>query len=314
MSIRRSAIMGDRVAVLQRAALQDSRLSYRARGILASVLSRPADWRTSAEQIANESPSEGRDAIRRALKELESCGYLVRRRVQGNRGHWETLWDISDEPLNPIVHAGHTEDGFPVVGCPAVGQPDVGSPDVGGPGLIQGVDTGSRDKPLSAPPADADVTPATDRQGQLPGMPDQPRQASPVHDLVGLYVDTVTAAGGVATSSHKAAIGKQVRRRLSEGIPVDRITHAVREAAVRGQKSIDPWLAAPEPRRSSSMAGSSRNDAAVSSIVARADLAREAESMGMDGADVLRYVRERLSGASCGQIWSGGQGMIGATQ
>lgn len=169
MSIRRSATAGDRVTVLQRAALQDTRLSFRARGILGAVLSRPADWTTNAERLACESPGEGRDAIRKALKELEAVGYLVRRRVQGDGGRWATTWELSDEPakmVDPGVVAGHTEDGFPAVGKPDVGGPDSGRPDVGESGLYyRDLETGSRDTSFGAPSAGAasadETAPAT---------------------------------------------------------------------------------------------------------------------------------------------------------
>jgi hypothetical protein len=155
--IRRSALTGDTVAVLQRAALQDPRLSYRAVGVLVAVLSRPLDWRTSAEQLARERPSaEGRDAIRTALRELEAAGYLVRTRIRDDRGRVHTEWDLSDTPIDATaqeasqkasqkvsdISAGHTDDGKPAAGQPAVGQP----------GLLQGVETGGRDN-LSFPPA-----------------------------------------------------------------------------------------------------------------------------------------------------------------
>lgn len=162
MTIRRSAAAGDQVAVLQRAALQDSRLSYRARGVLVAVLSRPVDWRTTAEQLAHEG-TEGRDAIRAALLELERFGYLTRTRFQGSDdlhpGRWATEWDLTDSPATPPpnsqvtdIPAGDTGDGFSAVGPdlrkhhePA-GQADSGFPAVGRPGFIEEVETGGREQ------------------------------------------------------------------------------------------------------------------------------------------------------------------------
>lgn len=71
--------------------LQDTRLSYRAAGVLGDLLSRPDDWRTNATALARERP-EGRDAVETALRELEQFGYLVRRRVQYRSGQWGWVW------------------------------------------------------------------------------------------------------------------------------------------------------------------------------------------------------------------------------
>jgi hypothetical protein len=64
---------------------------------LISVLSRPDNWRTSAESLANES-IEGRGAILTALKELETFGYLERTKHQNEQGHWVSDSLIYDKP------------------------------------------------------------------------------------------------------------------------------------------------------------------------------------------------------------------------
>lgn len=103
-------------------------------------------------------------------------------------------------------------------------------------------------------------TPQRRRRAQQPAQPAQqdalegivipePPQptANPVQAMVGLYATTVTQAGGVPTSAHLAAIGRNVKLRLKEGIPLELIEQAVIKAAHRGHKGIDTHLAAPQP-------------------------------------------------------------------
>jgi len=99
--------------------IRDSSLSYRARGILIAVLSRPNDWRTTAENLAREG-LEGRGAILTALTELELGGYIERLRKQDEYGHWRTVTLVYDEPQT-------TESGLPHLGKPTFGEPTLGN-------------------------------------------------------------------------------------------------------------------------------------------------------------------------------------------
>jgi len=110
---------------------RDRRLSYRARGVLVFLLSLPDGYALDSDSIADHTPKEGRDAVRAAMRELVSAGYLHRERSQNGKGQWTTRLWITDTPTVPAedsVSAGRADDGFPVVGQPAVGQPVVGGP------------------------------------------------------------------------------------------------------------------------------------------------------------------------------------------
>lgn len=97
MTIQRTPRPQTNFTILSNEILRDNRLSFRARGILASVLSRPDNWRTNADSLANES-IEGRGAILTALKELEVLGYLERTKYQNELGHWVSDSLIYDQP------------------------------------------------------------------------------------------------------------------------------------------------------------------------------------------------------------------------
>lgn len=144
--------MTDTTFRLRRAAAQDRRLSFRARGILAEHKSRPRGWRSDAVSLSREA-KEGEHAVRTALRELEEAGYLRRERVRNHRGQMVTEWMLDDRPHAP------TERRFPPVGSPPVGQPPDGSPPARKPpaGKPPVIEKNEREKKETPPP-----TPAVD--------------------------------------------------------------------------------------------------------------------------------------------------------
>jgi len=91
----------------------DTRLSMRARGVMAFLLTRGPGESSSAETLALHTPEgEGRDALRTALKELALLGYMKRRRVPGLAGGFRVETSLHDTdgsllrrpmPENPSV-------------------------------------------------------------------------------------------------------------------------------------------------------------------------------------------------------------------
>jgi biotin operon repressor len=86
---------------MSNAVIRDSRLSYRARGVLLELLSRPDNWRVSGDSLAR-SGKEGRDAILTALKELRDCGYIRMVKVRNEDGTFETTNYVFDTPQDVV--------------------------------------------------------------------------------------------------------------------------------------------------------------------------------------------------------------------
>ncbi|MEK5477595.1 hypothetical protein NYE70_11680 [Paenibacillus sp. FSL R5-0407] len=96
------------------APLQDERLSFKARGLLAYMLSKPDNFKFYIDELTKHT-TEGKDSIRAGMKELEQLGYIHRYPVKNERGKimsWEL--DLYESPsLRP-------ESGFPVVENPTL--------------------------------------------------------------------------------------------------------------------------------------------------------------------------------------------------
>lgn len=112
-------------AIIGNDLLRDASLSFRARGILCCVLSHKEGYRISSDRLSDMG-TEGRDAIRSSLAELESSGYLKRTKAQDAHGHWVTTAVISDTPdlsaLNTPAPGKPTTDFQAPVNQPSVSQ------------------------------------------------------------------------------------------------------------------------------------------------------------------------------------------------
>lgn len=93
--------------------IRDSRLSFRARGVLVWLLSHVDTWEVSREQIARNG-KEGVDAIRTAEAELKALGYLERvqeRTAEGKVFYVTNVYEIPGETVGGLSTNGSTTNG-----------------------------------------------------------------------------------------------------------------------------------------------------------------------------------------------------------
>ena len=95
--------------------LRDKKLSLKAKGLLSLFLSLPEQWHYSIRGIASIT-KEGVDSVNTALRELEECGYLIRRQKRQENGRMgEIEYVIYEKPRGD----------FPDTGLPDMENPDV---------------------------------------------------------------------------------------------------------------------------------------------------------------------------------------------
>lgn len=133
--------------ILDKTAVCDPRLSYKAVGLHTWMMSKPNDWRFNLPDMIN-SHKDGEDSIRTAIKELEACGYVKRFRPRNERGQLgPTEMLVYEVPQHGNPHVGIPHEGNPRVGNRDVGtgekttpnqgfHPQQGNPHVGNPHVV----------------------------------------------------------------------------------------------------------------------------------------------------------------------------------
>jgi hypothetical protein len=80
--------------------VRDSKLSYKAKGLLTYLLSHEIGYTITIGQIIRES-NDGRQAVRSALEELIQAGYLETKRTTDQRGYNAGLAYYIKDPIKP---------------------------------------------------------------------------------------------------------------------------------------------------------------------------------------------------------------------
>jgi len=91
--------------MLDKGFLEDERLSYKAKGILAYLLSKPDNWKVIIKDLINHS-NDGKKAIYSGLRELKEHGYYKKIPVRDESGrrisYWESvIFECPEEDFEP---------------------------------------------------------------------------------------------------------------------------------------------------------------------------------------------------------------------
>ncbi|MFA1821194.1 replication protein [Virgibacillus oceani] len=100
--------------VMNKTALNDRSLSWKAKGVMAFMLSKPDDWTFYLDELATNA-TDGKASFRSGFNELKDRGYVqrIKKRDENGKFEWETI----------VYEVPHTD--FPQVDNPHVEKPHV---------------------------------------------------------------------------------------------------------------------------------------------------------------------------------------------
>lgn len=82
--------------------LEDVRLSYKAKGLLAYLLSKPDDWKVIVGNLVNNS-KDGKASVYAGLKELKECGYYEKIPIRNEQGTRIIRWESTVYEVPPSL-------------------------------------------------------------------------------------------------------------------------------------------------------------------------------------------------------------------
>ncbi|MDY2686124.1 MAG: DnaD domain protein [Selenomonadaceae bacterium] len=98
--------------------LRDKRLSFKAKGLMSFMLSLPDNWVYSIKGLSYFA-TDGKDAVRGALKELEKAGYLQMKRERNENGTLSNAaYTLAEKPMSD----------FPTLDYPTLEKPTLDNP------------------------------------------------------------------------------------------------------------------------------------------------------------------------------------------
>ena len=97
--------------VVDNAFINDGKLTWKSKGILLYLFSRPENWQVYVADLINKA-ADGEKALRSGLQELETFGYLARFIQRDEKGRFEkTVYEVYENPIdNPVYQNGKMDN------------------------------------------------------------------------------------------------------------------------------------------------------------------------------------------------------------
>lgn len=115
-------------AQVPRALLEDTSLTWQARGVLTYLVSKPDHWQVQVADLVNRGDLK-RDGIYSVLKELETAGYVSRSQAQGAAGRFTPVeYTVSETPLPfSVPRAASPDTASPYTADPTLSNKETSS-------------------------------------------------------------------------------------------------------------------------------------------------------------------------------------------
>ena len=85
--------------IMDKRPLEDKRLSWKAKGILAYLLSKPSNWSIMICDLVKQS-DDGKASVRTGMEELINAGYIIMTQEKNEKGHFDGyFYEVFEEPI-----------------------------------------------------------------------------------------------------------------------------------------------------------------------------------------------------------------------
>jgi len=147
---------------IDKTSVYDSDLSWKAKGLLLYLLSRPENWDFYLSEVIKHA-TDGKSSVSAGIRELEEAGYLVRERLREEDGKYGSmLYLVYEKPQNMAPASESTYTRKSHVGKSHVGKPNVRKSDTSNKDLTN-KDCSNKDNITSSLPEDGTVKKLKDR-------------------------------------------------------------------------------------------------------------------------------------------------------